>query len=440
MTMTLETAPTTCLPGFGPEAFEAVLAATRSEAVRARRRAAFESYLALPVPHARMEEYRRTDPARFPFARVEALPLLRAESAAPSGGPEDEEFDVVVDVSESGCAIADRSGALKDGKVTVCGLDEAGESDPETIRALLGGKAQAEPGRKYRDLVDAFWNVGLFVQVGNGIELPQGVLVRYRLRTPGVALLPRLLVDIGRGASATVVESFDGPDGCETLTVASREVYVDAGARCRLISLQEWGDEAVHVAEDWARIHRDATVDLLTMSLGGKLSKVAVGGDVCEPGSHAWMGGLFFGGEDQHFDQRTLQYHSSPDTTSKMLYKGAVSGEAHSVYQGFIQALPGAIRVDAYQTNNNLILSPEARADSIPGLLIDADDLACSHGATIGNLDEDQVFYLRARGLPDAEARKLLVLGFFEEIVERVPYRQVQDRLHKQLERKLALV
>lgn len=440
MTPTLDTLPAQCFPGFGPEAFEAVLAATRSETVRARRRAAYEAYLDLPVPHARLEEYRRTDPARFPFSRVRALPVMVPQSAGPSGHPEDAEFDVVVDVSESGCRIADLSGVLADGRIVVCGLDAAGDLYADSVKARLGGRAQAEPGRKYRDLVEAFWNVGLFVRVAPKTELPKGILIRYRLKTPGVALLPRLLVHLEREASATVVESFDGPDGCETLAVASREIYVDAAARARLISLQEWGDEAVHVAEDWARVHRDATVDLLTMSLGGKLSKCAVGGDVCEPGAHAWMGGLFFGDSAQHFDQRTLQYHSSPDTTSKMLYKGAVSGKAYSVYQGFIQALPGAIRVDAYQTNNNLILSPGARADSIPGLLIDADDLACSHGATIGNLDEDQVFYLRARGLPDAEARKLLVLGFFEDIVARVPYRQVQDRLHRQLERKLALV
>jgi Fe-S cluster assembly protein SufD len=121
------------------------------------------------------------------------------------------------------------------------------------------------------------------------------------------------------------------------------------------------------------------------------------------------------------------------------LYKGAVKDQGHSIYQGVINAKPGAIRVDAYQMNNNLILNEEARADSLPGLEIDADDLKCSHGATMGTLDPDQLFYLRARGLSDLEARRLLVAGFFEEVIAKIPYAFVQDRLRDHIVAKMAL-
>jgi Fe-S cluster assembly protein SufD len=120
-----------------------------------------------------------------------------------------------------------------------------------------------------------------------------------------------------------------------------------------------------------------------------------------------------------------------------MLYKGAVKDTGYSVYQGIIRALKNCVGVDSYQTNNNLVLDPGARADSLPGLIIDADELACSHGATMGNLDPEQMYYLRSRGIPESEARRMLVLGFFEEVIERVPFETMRDRLHEVIEQKL---
>ena len=161
------------------------------------------------------------------------------------------------------------------------------------------------------------------------------------------------------------------------------------------------------------------------------------GSDVAGEGSSAELDGLFFCDLDQHVDQKTLQIHSAPNTYSRLLYKGAVQDKGHSVYQGVIQARPGAIKVDAYQTNNNLILTDGAQADTIPGLLIDADDLKCSHGATIGNLDPDQLFYLRSRGFSEAAAKRILVLGFYDEIADRIPYEAIRARVHAIVEEKL---
>ena len=184
-------------------------------------------------------------------------------------------------------------------------------------------------------------------------------------------------------------------------------------------------------------VEQDGRVDWVTLSLGGRASKLMVGSDVCAPRAHAQLSGVFFADRDQHFDQRTLQLHTSPHTTSYLLYKGAVKDTGRSVYQGVINAKPGAIDVDAYQMNNNLILNEGARADSLPGLEIDADDLKCSHGSTMGTLDPEQLFYLQSRGLPAAEARRLVVAGFFEEVISQVPHAFVQERLREHIQLKM---
>jgi Fe-S cluster assembly protein SufD len=180
-----------------------------------------------------------------------------------------------------------------------------------------------------------------------------------------------------------------------------------------------------------ARVGRDAQVDQINLNFGGKVSKVKFGSDLAGPNSAAELDGLFFTTGEQHIDQTTWQVHSSPDTYSRLLYKGAVRDTSQSVYQGIIKAKPGAIRVDAYQTNNNIVLNDGARAHTIPGLLIDADDLKCSHGATVGNLDPDQIFYLRSRGIEEAEARRLVMLGFFEEVIERIPQDFIRERVQE---------
>jgi ABC-type transport system involved in Fe-S cluster assembly, permease component len=195
--------------------------------------------------------------------------------------------------------------------------------------------------------------------------------------------------------------------------------------------VQEWGARTYHIGEDWVRAERDARVEWVTLLLGGRVCKMMVSCDVCEPHASARLSGLFFANRHQHVDQKTLQLHTAPHTYSNLLYKGAVKDEGHSVYQGIIEAAPGAVKVDAYQMNNNLILNEGARADSLPGLEIDADDLKCSHGATFGNLDPNQLFYLRARGLTETEARQSLVMAFFEEVIARVPYECMQERVRE---------
>ena len=420
------------IPGFD----NAISHAGDAALLSAKRDEAFALFSATPAPLARDEEWRRTDPALFPFDQFKRLPELKAESGI-KNDQWDDVFDVVVAINDRSFSVQDRTGVIANGTCTVMSFAEAAQKRPELINEYLQGAALPNKPRKFELLNGAFWNVGLLIHVPPKAVVPKGILIRYDHSTPGAALVPRLLVVAEDQSEVKIVEHFTSPDAVPFMCLGAREFYTGQGANLKLVSVQEWGNATYHIGEDWARVGRDGRIDWVTLTLGGKVSKMMVGSDVCEPNANAYLSGVFFAEGDQHFDQRTLQLHSAPDTYSNLLYKGAVKDRGHSVYQGIINAKPGAIRVDAYQINNNLILSEGARADSLPGLEIDADDLKCSHGATMGSLDPDQIFYLRSRGLPEIEARRLVVGGFFEEVIAKVPYEFVQERLREHIERKM---
>lgn len=422
--------------GFSEELFDTLATGGEPAVIRAKREEALSAYLALPAPTARDEEWRRTDPGLFPFAETTPLAPLRQVGDSPAHGW-DSHFDVVVSISDSGFHIRDPSGVLAKGAITVIPLAEAGATYEAIIRDRLQTRALAANAGKFSALNGAFWNVGFYVDIPDDVKLEKGVFFRYEHSQTAAALVPRLLVTAGKRSEATILERFVSSDGAVFQAITAKELFVGEAGRLRMVSLQEWGDSSYLIDNDMAVVERDGQVDWITLNFGSKVSKMKFGSDVAGPGSSAELDGIYFAIGDQHLEQTTWQIHSSADTYSRLLYKGAVKDKGHSVYRGIIQAKPRCIRVDAYQTNNNLVLSDGARADTIPGLLIDADDLKCSHGATIGNVDEEQVFYLRSRGLSDHDARKIVIMGYFDEIVDRIPYEFVKDRVHEQIEAKL---
>ena len=425
------------LPGFDEGAFIGLGSRQREPGVLAmKREEAFGIYRCIPSPTVRDEEWRRTDPAKFALSGMKRLPDL-VHGPLKQKSPWDDQFDVVVSVTDDRISIEDQAGALGADRAQVQTLADAARNNSGLLQKYLQGSAQSDKPRKYAMLNDAFWNVGLLVHIPRKTSLEHGILIRYQHEAGGGILLPRLLVVVEEQSEVKLVEHFHSGDDAQFLCISSREMYVARGASLKLTSLQEWGANTRHIGEDWARVEQDGKVDWNTISLGGKASKIMVGCNVCEPNANALLSGLFFADGDQHFDQGTLQLHASRDTYSNLLYKGAVKDRGYSVYQGIINAKAGAIGVDAYQMNNNLVMNEGARADSLPGLEIDADDLKCSHGSTIGTLDGEQLFYLRSRGLSDVEARRIIVTGFFEEVVTKVPYAFLQERLREHIERKI---
>jgi Fe-S cluster assembly protein SufD len=256
---------------------------------------------------------------------------------------------------------------------------------------------------------------------------------------PGAALFPHTLIVAEPESRVTYIEeSLSATLEGLALNCAAIEVVARRGSRVRVATLQEWGRHVFHYSLQRARVKRDATVSSLVVTLGGRLSRVEVQSALEAEGGTSEMLGLYLADGDQHVDHSTLQLHMAPHTNSDLLFKGALRDRARSAFAGLIKVFKGAQRTDAYQKNRNLLLSPDARADSLPNLEIEADDVRCSHGATIGQVDELQLFYLMSRGLQRIEAERLLVRGFFEEVLARVPLPLLKEQIRRAVQRRSA--
>lgn len=400
--------------------------AEESAAVRAQRTAALALYHDLPLPSARDEEWRHSPLSLFPFADVQLAPPAQI-GAVFNSDPWDDDFDVVIEVHDDGFAVRDQASLLKRGTLEILPLADAlARQSPVAVSSAHR--------RKFVALNHAFWTAGFFVRVISG---QCRLLLRWQFTKPGHLQLPRLAVAVESGAQLSLVERWRSTNDGPMLVVGAHEFRVAPDARLERVALHEWGTATSCIAEDAAVVGERGRADWVTAVLGGQVVKLVAGCDVAGRGADAHLSGLYFTDGAQHVDQRTVQLHSSADTTSHLLYKGAVQDRSHAIYQGLINARRGAVRVDAFQMNRNLVLNQGARADSLPGLEIDADDLKCSHGSATGNLDPEQLFYLRARGIAEDEARRLLVAAFFEEVIGKASHARVQEHLREAVRQKM---
>jgi Fe-S cluster assembly protein SufD len=215
-------------------------------------------------------------------------------------------------------------------------------------------------------------------------------------------------------------------------------MQVESGANLRFVELQSFGTNVWNFTHERARVGKDANLDWIFGALGSHVTKNFSDLDLVAEGASGRMSGFYFTDSDQHLDHDTQQNHLAPHTTSDLLFKGALKDRSRSVWQGMIYVAPGAKKTDGYQANRNLVLSPKARADSIPGLEILADDVRCTHGATVGKIDPEPIFYLRSRGIPKADAERLVVEGFFDPIMQRIPFEGVRNRFQQAILEKLS--
>jgi Fe-S cluster assembly protein SufD len=205
----------------------------------------------------------------------------------------------------------------------------------------------------------------------------------------------------------------------------------------KFVELQSWGKHVWNFSHERARLERDANLDWIFGAIGSRLTKNFTELDLAGQGSTGRMSGFYFTDGRQHLDHDTQQNHFAPNTTSDLLFKGALKGKSRSVWQGMIYVAPGAQKTDGYQANRNLVLDDQARADSIPGLEILADDVRCTHGATVGKMEEEPLFYLKSRGIPQEEAERLIVEGFFDPIMQRIPFEGVRERFQAAILQKM---
>jgi Fe-S cluster assembly protein SufD len=282
---------------------------------------------------------------------------------------------------------------------------------------------------KFTALHGAFLSDGVFVYVPRGVEveLPLEVL---RDVSVGGSTFPHTTIVVDAQASLTFVDRFKSEDGeAESICASVVEVEARAGATVNYISLQEWGRNVHHFQTQRFTGHRDATVRSLAVNLGSRFARTQVESVLSGEGSFSEMLGLYFADSDQHFAQRTLQSHNKPHATSDLLYKGALKERSRSEYSGLIKVLKDAQGTDAYQANRNLVLSEDAIAHSIPQLEIEANEVRCTHGATVSPVEEEHLFYLMSRGIDRVTAQKLVVFGFFGEVLDRIRVPSVREEL-----------
>jgi Fe-S cluster assembly protein SufD len=285
---------------------------------------------------------------------------------------------------------------------------------------------------KFAALHEAFVRSGTFLYVPAGVEVELPLEVFHWLHLENTAIFPHTLVVADKLSKVTLVDYFRSTNRQRAgFACGVNDLIVGAGAKVTYICAQDWSDRALSIQINATTVARDATALNLHLGLGGKFSRLESLSRLTGEGAHSDMLAVSVGDNEQEFDARTLQDHASPHTNSDLLFKNALSGRARTTFGGLIRVEPHAHFTDAYQKVRNLLLSDDAEANSMPGLEILADNVKCSHGATSGQLGEDEMFYLLARGIPASAARQLLVAGFLNEVLERLSDRGLVTKLEE---------
>jgi Fe-S cluster assembly protein SufD len=319
---------------------------------------------------------------------------------------------------------------------TVLPLSEALDSHGALLAERLGSLVPAEDPFVARN--EAGWQEGVLIHVPRGTTVEEPIRVELPLDEDG-ALSWRTLIVLEEGAEAEVWEHC-ASQGDETggLLNSVVELHVGPAATLRYVSTQDISERAWIFSTQRAEVDRDGRLDWTALGFGSGRGKVRMETKLAGSGSEARVTGGYAGGPGQHLDYDTTQEHAAPNTFSDLAFRGVLAAGATAVWRGMIRVDPGAQGTDAFQECRNLLLSPDAHADAIPGLEIEADDVRCTHAAAIAQVDRDQLFYLTSRGLGEAEAKGLIIEGFLESLVERLAKGPVRDEVSAALERRLA--
>jgi len=425
---------------FDERALEALPDGAASTA--AQRRRALELFQSMPVPSQETEEWRYTDLSDF---ELDFAPHTAGRTAATLDGVPEE-------ILAAAGPVGDRAGLLiqHDSTTTIAHLDpaihegvhfesidSALHDHPELVEPYLHTLVPA--GRTmFTALHAAFRTGGTFVLVPDDVKIELPIQALTYLDTEGAAVFPHTLLVVGSGAEVTFIDRYVSPDLARAFSDAIVEIHVGDGAHVRYVSLQEWGTGVTHLGIQRATVGRDATLRTLHIGFGATLARAESETVLAAPGGFSEMLGVFFADGDQHFDHRTLQDHVAPNCTSDLLYKGALRDRSRAVYSGWVHVRPDAQKTNAMQTSRNIVLSEHAKADAIPNLEIEANDVRCGHAASVGPVDEDAIFYLTTRGIPRAEAERLIVSGFFQEVLDRVAIEEIRTGAEQAIQDELA--
>ncbi len=391
------------------------------------REEAWRRYMETPMPSTRSEEWRYTDIG----ALLELNGLARAPGERWEAGPPENGAGGIPAVTADGDALLGAGGELTS-------LRAAAREELRGAREHLESGGQAGANGKFSVLNAALWTEGVYARIPAGANVETPVRIHRRLARAGTVCFHRIVVVAEAGSRCVLVDEIESSDFDDAAFLHSEvEIRAAEGASVQYACIQKLGRGCVSLANQKTSATRDATLDTLNVALGASVARVDLGVKLLGPGARSNMLGLYFADGDQHLDFNTSQDHVAPRAHSDLLYKGALAGRSRGIFRGIIRVRKGAQRTDAYQTNRNLLLGDEAKSVSLPNLEIGADDVRCSHGATVGQLDEDALFYLMSRGMSREEARRLVVIGFLGEVLGRVKLASVEEDVLRAIRAKL---
>jgi Fe-S cluster assembly protein SufD len=375
---------------------------------------ALAAYEALPIPDTTEEHWRFTN--------------LRGFDPEAFSGAATAEISTMLDLDVAGHATVTADGidiSTAPEGVTFEPLSE----DNDRLYSLVGWD------EKFAAHNAATWKHGLLVVVRKNVQLEKPLYVR--IAATGQTFW-RLVVVAEEGARASLIEEYASPsEDTAAYSNAVTELFVEQNAKLEYVSLQNLSRETWHFASHHARVERDGELDWVAGGFGSKKGKVRIQNDLNGPGATSRVTGAYFADGEQHLDYDTFQEHIAPDCESDFAFKGALRDHATAVWRGMIRVEPNAQKTNAYQECRNLMLSPTTHAVPIPGLEILANDVRCTHGATVGRVDREQLFYLMARGLSRPEAERLIVRGFFQDVLDRIELEPVREAVTAALEARI---
>jgi Fe-S cluster assembly protein SufD len=433
-------APPPCVAHFA--AVERELQARGPEALRALRRRGLATFERLGLPTTALEEWKTTRITRL--AETDFRPAPR-----PATTPSLRDLPEIAGLDLGGPRLVFLDGHYLDGLsrpstipagVSISSLDSALEQDPQRVTALFEAIERSEPASAFHALNTALFHDGAWVSIPPGLELAAPVQLLYLSsgKAAPTATHVRTIVSVGRGARVSLVEAYVGLGDEPYWTNAVTQVVVgqDASLRHDLIQLES--ARAFHISDETYRQERASVLESCRVDLGGRLVRHDLTAVLDGEGADCRLNGLYATAGDQHVDNHTVLDHARPQGTSREVYKGVLTGSSRAVFNGKIVVRQDAQRTNAKQSNPNLLLSDRALAHTRPQLEIHADDVKCTHGATIGQLDADALFYLRSRGLDRQQARRLLIHAFAAEILDAIPCEALRQGLWRGVAERLA--
>ncbi len=406
------------------------------------RQRSWDTYETLPMPSLEDEAWRRTNYSHIDWQQASQQHVLAQAnlSAVPRQNLEplvsDENTALLVFVDGQVVHYSVPNALIEQG-VIFKDLNSAVQEHGETVQRYLMTQAVTPADGKFAALNGALWHYGWFVHVPRNVtaEVPMHIVV---YNTQNGASLPRALAVTEESANATVVVDYISAKTDKlSAFIGATELLVGNNSKLTYVALQDWNRQTFEFSHQKGRIGRDGNLDWILGVMGSQLTKAFIEIELDGMGANGRVSGFFFADQDQLFDLDTQQNHNAPATTSDLLFKGAGKDQSRTVWQGMIKSLPKMQKIDGFQASRNLLLSDDVRMDGIPGLEIEADDVKCSHAATFGTLEEAPIHYLMSRGIPRNIAEIMLIDGFFDELLQRIPFEKVVERLQAAVEAKI---